>query len=155
MRLQATLASAQCMRHHDPLLLLGCSHTAYTLECAALVLMSSIHCNLQPQWPFRDLNPTMHAVTQTSAVLARNADVLFSTSHRHPSSACWILQLDNLPAGDNIIDIQDALGEITGARSVPRVFIGGKFIGGGDDTAAKASNGELKQLLVAAGVVKE
>ena len=31
-------------------------------------------------------------------------------------------------------DIQDALAEITGARSVPRVFVGGAFIGGGDDT---------------------
>lgn len=68
-----------------------------------------------------------------------------------PAVACH-LQLDNLPAGDNIIDIQDALYEVTGARSVPRVFIGGKFIGGGDDTAAKAASGELKELLVAAGV---
>jgi glutaredoxin 3 len=65
-----------------------------------------------------------------------------------------LVQLDNLPAGDNIIDIQDALYEVTGARSVPRVFVGGKFIGGGDDTAAKAANGELQQLLVAAGAIK-
>jgi glutaredoxin 3 len=63
-------------------------------------------------------------------------------------------QLDNLPSGDNIIDIQDALYEVTGARSVPRVFIGGKFIGGGDDTAAKAASGELKQLLAAQGLTK-
>lgn len=49
--------------------------------------------------------------------------------------------------------IQDALGDLTGARSVPRVFIGGKFIGGGDDTVRKADSGELKQLLTAAGVV--
>jgi len=65
-----------------------------------------------------------------------------------------LLQLDNLPAGDNIIDIQDALHEITGARSVPRVFVGGKFIGGGDDTAAKAASGELAQLLSAQGLIK-
>jgi hypothetical protein len=30
--------------------------------------------------------------------------------------------------------IQEYLGELTGGRSVPRVFVGGKFIGGGDDT---------------------
>ena len=48
--------------------------------------------------------------------------------------------------------VQDALGELTGARSVPRVFVGGKFIGGGDDTAAKAASGELLRLLQAAGV---
>ena len=43
--------------------------------------------------------------------------------------------------------IQDALQEVTGARSVPRVFVGGQFIGGGDDTARKVSDGTLKQLL--------
>lgn len=53
--------------------------------------------------------------------------------------------------GDGI-DIQDALYEVTGARSVPRVFVGGKFIGGGDDTAAKAASGELAQLLAAVGL---
>ena len=35
---------------------------------------------------------------------------------------------------------------MTGGRSVPRVFINGKFIGGGDDTVAKASSGELLKL---------
>jgi glutaredoxin 3 len=49
-------------------------------------------------------------------------------------------------------DIQDACAELTGARSVPRVWVGGKFIGGGDDTARLAGSGELKQMLVAAGV---
>ncbi|XP_033751079.1 glutaredoxin-like [Pecten maximus] len=43
--------------------------------------------------------------------------------------------------------IQDDLGKLTGARSVPRVFVNGKFIGGGDDTVAKAKNGVLKKLL--------
>ncbi|EPB74690.1 hypothetical protein ANCCEY_06223 [Ancylostoma ceylanicum] len=36
---------------------------------------------------------------------------------------------------------------LTGARSVPRVFINQKFFGGGDDTAAAAKNGKLAQLL--------
>lgn len=42
--------------------------------------------------------------------------------------------------------------EVTGARSVPRVFIGGKFIGGGDDTVRLFENGELKNLLQAQGL---
>jgi hypothetical protein len=42
-------------------------------------------------------------------------------------------QLDQRDDGDAI---QAALAEITGGRSVPRVFIGGKFIGGGDDTVS-------------------
>ncbi|XP_050526785.1 glutaredoxin-2, mitochondrial-like [Daktulosphaira vitifoliae] len=43
--------------------------------------------------------------------------------------------------------IQDALQEITGARSVPRVFINGKFIGGGSDVKKLNSNGELAKLI--------
>ncbi|KAK5971785.1 Glutaredoxin domain-containing protein [Trichostrongylus colubriformis] len=36
---------------------------------------------------------------------------------------------------------------LTGARSVPRVFINQKFIGGGDETAVAAKNGTLAKLL--------
>lgn len=39
--------------------------------------------------------------------------------------------------------IQDALLEITGARSVPRVFINGVFYGGGDETSAGCANGDF------------
>ncbi len=49
-----------------------------------------------------------------------------------------------MPEGDAI---QDVLLQLTGGRSVPRVFIKGKFIGGGDDTAALARNGGLAKLL--------
>lgn len=55
-----------------------------------------------------------------------------------------LLQLDERSDGDAI---QDVLLEITGGRSVPRVFIKGKFIGGGDDTAELARNGGLAKLL--------
>lgn len=34
-------------------------------------------------------------------------------------------------------DVQDCLAAMTGARSVPRVFVGGKFFGGGDDTVSR------------------
>ena len=36
------------------------------------------------------------------------------------------LQLDQRDDGD---EIQKVMGELTGATSVPRVFVGGKFIG--------------------------
>ena len=49
--------------------------------------------------------------------------------------------------------IQSALGTMTGATSVPRVFIGGLFFGGGDDTAAAASNGSLLVKCQAAGAL--
>ena len=76
--------------------------------------------------------------------------------------------------------IQDYLNKLTGARSVfinffiihencsycccthsnafsrykvPRVFIGGNFVGGGDDTARLDENGKLKILLQECGAI--
>ena len=43
--------------------------------------------------------------------------------------------------------------QITPGRSVPRVFVGAKFIGGGDDTAALHSKGELQGKLEAVGAL--
>lgn len=43
--------------------------------------------------------------------------------------------------------IQDVLGSITGARSVPRVFVNGKFIGGGTDVKKLNETGELAKML--------
>lgn len=41
------------------------------------------------------------------------------------------IQLDQRDDGSSI---QQYLGSVTGQRTVPQVFINGKFIGGGDDT---------------------
>lgn len=49
--------------------------------------------------------------------------------------------------------VQDALQQLTGGRSVPRVFIGQQFIGGGDDTVALARSGELQKKLQQAGAL--
>jgi len=43
--------------------------------------------------------------------------------------------------------IQDYLSELTGGRTVPRVFVKGKFIGGGDDTVRLFKSGELAKLV--------
>ena len=51
-----------------------------------------------------------------------------------------ILELDEMDGGD---EYQTILGKMTGARTVPRVFIGGKCIGGGDDTERLEKKGEL------------
>jgi glutaredoxin 3 len=50
-------------------------------------------------------------------------------------------------------EIQAYLRELTGASSVPRVFIGGKCIGGGDDTEALDKTGQLQPLLQQSGAV--
>jgi len=59
---------------------------------------------------------------------------------------------DKKPLVDDPAAIQDYMETKTGARSVPRVFIGGEFVGGSDDVRKKAKSGELVKLLEAAGV---
>jgi glutaredoxin 3 len=44
-------------------------------------------------------------------------------------------------------DIQDVLGEMTGAKSVPRVFIDGNFVGGGTDVKKLYETGNLQKML--------
>ncbi len=49
--------------------------------------------------------------------------------------------------------IQDFLKNMTGARSVPRVFIGGKCVGGGTDVQQLQKSGKLVDLLKKAGAL--
>ncbi|KAH8267912.1 hypothetical protein KR026_010798 [Drosophila bipectinata] len=53
-----------------------------------------------------------------------------------------IIELDGNPDGN---EIQSVLGELTGARTVPRVFINGKFIGGGTDIKRMFETGALQK----------
>ncbi|BAT84684.1 hypothetical protein LR48_Vigan03g166000 [Vigna angularis] len=50
-------------------------------------------------------------------------------------------------------DIQAALLEWTGQRTVPNVFIGGKHIGGCDNTTDLHNQGKLVPLLTSAGAI--
>ncbi|EIE23892.1 glutaredoxin [Coccomyxa subellipsoidea C-169] len=74
-------------------------------------------------------------------------DALFSLL---PKDAVDVEELDQRSDGD---EIQDYLQQLTGGRSVPRVFIGGKFIGGGDDTVRMKKSGELQAKLADVGAM--
>ncbi|KAG4940595.1 Glutaredoxin [Glycine soja] len=50
-------------------------------------------------------------------------------------------------------ELQAALVEWTGQRTVPNVFIGGNHIGGCDSTTALHTQGKLVPLLISAGAV--
>jgi len=56
-----------------------------------------------------------------------------------------VLELDTL-GSETEAEIQDILADVAGAKTVPRVFIGGKCIGGGDDTVRLGESGELAEL---------
>lgn len=51
-----------------------------------------------------------------------------------------MVELDEHPLGSNL---QDALKEKTGRRTVPNILINGVSIGGGDEVAALNDQGEL------------
>jgi len=55
-----------------------------------------------------------------------------------------IIELDKI---DNGADVQSALLDITGQRTVPNVFIKGKHLGGNDVTQAAAKNGKLMEMM--------
>eukprot|EP00887_Chlorella_sp_A99_P002819 scaffold6.g2819.t1 len=60
-----------------------------------------------------------------------------------------VVELDELADGNAV---QEAVAQVTGRSTVPQVFVGGKHVGGCDDTLAAKASGKLKQLLQEAGV---
>ena len=55
-----------------------------------------------------------------------------------------VIELDGM---ENGAEIQGALLDISGQRTVPNVFIKGEHLGGNDDTQAAARSGKLEELL--------
>ena len=102
------------------------------------------------------------ASTLVKSLIAENAVMVFSKSwcgysskakrilSQYQLKSYKVLELDQRDDGD---ELQRVLGEMTGASSVPRVFIAGKCIGGGDDTEKLEREGKLKQLLMDAGAL--
>ncbi|MCO5600019.1 hypothetical protein L7F22_054127 [Adiantum nelumboides] len=56
----------------------------------------------------------------------------------------YVIELDQREDG---ADIQQAVADLVGRRTVPQVFIHGKHIGGSDDTVEAYHNGSLAELL--------
>ena len=50
-------------------------------------------------------------------------------------------------AGHDVPIIRSALQEITGAATIPQIFIGGKWIGGSMEVLEAAESGQLQRLL--------
>jgi glutaredoxin 3 len=55
-----------------------------------------------------------------------------------------VYELDNM---DNGADIQNALLDLTGQRTVPSIFINKKHLGGNDDAQAAYRSGKLQQMI--------
>ncbi|TRY95151.1 hypothetical protein DNTS_003856 [Danionella cerebrum] len=61
------------------------------------------------------------------------------------------LELIDISGRGDMGSIQDYLQQITGARTVPRVFIGEECIGGGSDVDRLDHSGQLETMLQAIG----
>mmetsp|Transcript_44727 Transcript_44727/g.83541 ORF Transcript_44727/g.83541 Transcript_44727/m.83541 type:complete len:126 (+) Transcript_44727:57-434(+) len=68
---------------------------------------------------------------------------------------CHVMELDQELKPAEMSELQDHFSKITGARSVPRVFISGTCIGGGSEVAALHGRGELKPMLQKAQALEE
>jgi glutaredoxin 3 len=97
--------------------------------------------------------------TKVQSIIDENPVAVFSKSYcpycratkqllSEQGAKFYAIELDQVDDGSAI---QDTLAEVTGQRTVPNVFIGGKHIGGNSDLQAK--KGELPSLLKEAGAV--
>jgi len=93
--------------------------------------------------------PKVAIVSKTSCPYCTTVKQLFndlvkkdSVSLEDTDVSIWEIDLDM-----DMGKIQAYMKDITGGRSVPRVFVDGKFIGGCDDTMELHKNGKLLDLL--------
>ncbi|WOL19028.1 glutaredoxin-C8 [Canna indica] len=70
----------------------------------------------------------------------KRAKTVFKELKKEP----YVVELDQREDGP---EIQDALSDMVGRRTVPQVFIHGKHLGGSDDTVEAYESGKLLTLL--------
>ena len=96
-------------------------------------------------------------IAEIDATIAANKVVVYSKSYCPHAGATkqllqskgvqfFCLELDQIPNGG---DIQNALAQKTGQRTVPNVFIGGDHIGGNSDVQQLNSSGQLDAKIAA------
>ncbi|KAH7544742.1 hypothetical protein FEM48_Zijuj01G0018500 [Ziziphus jujuba var. spinosa] len=104
-----------------------------------LALPSASASSTAPEAAFIKKTISSHKIVIFSKY-CRRAKAVFKELKQVPH----VIELDERDDGS---DIQDAMAEIIGRRTVPQVFINGKHIGGSDDTVEAYESGELAKLL--------
>ncbi|XP_026163622.1 glutaredoxin-1 [Mastacembelus armatus] len=64
------------------------------------------------------------------------------------------LECVDISGRSDMDSVQDYFLELTGARTVPRVFIGEECVGGGTDVAALHDSGKLERMLQSIGALQ-
>ncbi|XP_062093370.1 glutaredoxin-C4 [Humulus lupulus] len=122
-----------------------------SLSAVAFTLMAASLCSAASEKAFIKKTISSHHIvifSKSYCPYCRRAKAVFKELKQVP----YVVELDARDDGRNI---QDALGEIVGRRTVPQVFINGKHIGGSDDTVDAYESGELAKLLGIAATHKD
>ena len=61
-----------------------------------------------------------------------------------------IFEIENEP---DMNEIQSYMDEITGGRTVPRIFVGGQFVGGAEELVSLHYSQKLEQILSSGGAL--
>lgn len=101
-----------------------------------------VNCKIQPGKVVVFIKPTCPYCRKTQEILSQ---LPFKQG---------LLEFVDITATSNTNEIQDYLQQLTGARTVPRVFIGTVCIGGCSDLIALQQNGELLTLLKKIGALQ-
>ena len=71
-------------------------------------------------------------------------------SYAIDESKIKIFEIENEP---DMNEIQSYMGEITGGRTVPRIFVGGQFVGGAEELVSLHYSQRLEQILSSGGAL--
>ena len=71
-------------------------------------------------------------------------------SYAIDESKIKIFEIENEP---DMNEIQSYMAEITGGRTVPRIFIGGQFVGGAEELVSLHYSQKLDQILSSGGAL--
>ena len=72
-------------------------------------------------------------------------------SYAIDESKIKIFEIENEP---DMNEIQSYMGEITGGRTVPRIFVGGQFVGGAEELVSLHYSQRLDQILSSGGALQ-
>ena len=98
-----------------------------------------------------------HLIYQHPVMVFSKSDCPYSVAAKRTLSKYklgknyYVLELDRFPSKED--DYLQELGKLTGASTVPRVFINGRCVGGGQDIVALDRRGDLKRLLLEARAI--
>lgn len=94
-------------------------------------------------------NPLLMISKSTCPSCKRAKDTLRSAKVKN----AIVVDIDTEVSNQEVEEIQVHMKKLTGARTVPRIFIGGKCIGGNDDLQGLKNQGKLNDHLLQAGVM--